>query len=215
MAANNAPLLTIAAKPLKGDRLIVVTNVDPRTAIRTYRKRWAIECLFGDARTRGPNLEDTRLTDPRKLGLLMSLTALGPRDRNRLEPAPPARTHAARRLKTDHVRTANDPSALQRRGPPSGRCYGRASTLCTGPAPDRTTIGGPQPKHRAIEHQKAWTKTKINTRTEVSSPTKFAADTKRSLKVFSTTTSTPNGAAQTVHKRPVPPLRHTLVNKAT
>ena len=29
-----------------------------------------------DAKTRGLDMEDTRLTDPRKLGLLMSLTAL-------------------------------------------------------------------------------------------------------------------------------------------
>ena len=41
-----------------------------------YRKRWAIECLFGVARTRGLNLEDTRLTDPKKLDLLMGLVAL-------------------------------------------------------------------------------------------------------------------------------------------
>jgi hypothetical protein len=75
-AAGNAPLLTIAAKPLEDDWLIVVTNVGAQTALRTYRKRWAIECLFGDAKTRGLNLEDTRLTDPRKLGLLMSLVAL-------------------------------------------------------------------------------------------------------------------------------------------
>lgn len=75
-AAGNAPLLTIAAKPLKDDWLIVATNVDARTALRTYRKRWAIECLFADAKTRGLNLEDTRLTDPRKLGLLMALAAL-------------------------------------------------------------------------------------------------------------------------------------------
>ncbi|MDN5873949.1 MAG: IS4 family transposase, partial [Sinobacteraceae bacterium] len=75
-AASNAPLLNIAAKPLKGEWLILVTNVAPRTALETYRKRWAIECLFGDAKTRGLNLEDTRLTDPRKLGLLMALVAL-------------------------------------------------------------------------------------------------------------------------------------------
>ena len=75
-AAGNAPLLTIAAKPLKDDWLIVVTNVEAQIALRTYRKRWEIECLFGDAKTRGLNMEDTRLTDPRKLGLLMSLTAL-------------------------------------------------------------------------------------------------------------------------------------------
>ena len=74
-AAGNAPLLTIAAKPLKDDRLILVPNVEAKTARRTDRKRWAIDCLFGDARTRGLNMEDTRLTVPRKLGLLMSLTA--------------------------------------------------------------------------------------------------------------------------------------------
>lgn len=73
---GTAPLLSVVAKPLKGDWLIIVTNVAPRTAIETYRKRWAIECLFGDAKTRGLNLEDTRLTDPRKLGLLMALVAL-------------------------------------------------------------------------------------------------------------------------------------------
>ena len=53
-----------------------MSNVAPRAALAAYRKRWAIECLFGDAKTRGLNLEDTRLTDPRKLDLLMALVAL-------------------------------------------------------------------------------------------------------------------------------------------
>ena len=75
-ATSDAPLLTIAAKPLGDEWLIVVTNVEAQAALRTYRKRWAIECLFGDAKTRGLNLEDTRLTDPRKLAVLMSLVAL-------------------------------------------------------------------------------------------------------------------------------------------
>jgi hypothetical protein len=75
-ASGNAPLVTIAAKPLKGDWLIVVTNVEAQAARRTYRKRWAIEGLFGDAKTQGLNIEETRLTHPRKLGLLMSLTAM-------------------------------------------------------------------------------------------------------------------------------------------
>jgi hypothetical protein len=74
--AHDAPLLNFAAKRLKGEWLIVVSNVAPRTALAAYRKRWAIECLFGDAKTRGLNLEDTRLTDPRKLDLLMGLVAL-------------------------------------------------------------------------------------------------------------------------------------------
>jgi hypothetical protein len=39
-------------------------------------KRWAIECLFGDTKSRGLNLEDTRLVTPRKLDLLLGLVAL-------------------------------------------------------------------------------------------------------------------------------------------
>lgn len=73
---QDAPLLNFAAKRLGDEWLIVVSNVAPRTALAAYRRRWAIECLFGDAKTRGLNLEDTRLTDPRKLHLLMALVAL-------------------------------------------------------------------------------------------------------------------------------------------
>lgn len=69
--------LSFAAKPLGGGEwLVVATNAGHRAALNAYRKRWAIECLFADAKTRGLNLEDTRLTDPRKLGLLMGLVAL-------------------------------------------------------------------------------------------------------------------------------------------
>jgi hypothetical protein len=41
------------------------------------RKRWAIECMFGDAKTQlaSLDLEHTRLTCPRKLALLMALVA--------------------------------------------------------------------------------------------------------------------------------------------
>jgi Transposase DDE domain len=76
-AGDARPLLNFAAKPLKdGEWLIVVCNGDARKALQAYRKRWAIECLFGDAKTRGVNLEDTRLTAPRKLELLLALVAL-------------------------------------------------------------------------------------------------------------------------------------------
>jgi hypothetical protein len=75
-AAGDAPRLHFAAKRLKGEWLIVVSNIPGDKALAAYRKRWAIECLFGDAKTRGLNIEDTRLTDPRKLALLMALVAL-------------------------------------------------------------------------------------------------------------------------------------------
>lgn len=75
-AASDAPLLHFAARRLEDEWLIVVSNMPGRKALAAYRKRWAIECLFGDAKTRGLNLEDTRLTNPRKLALLMALVAL-------------------------------------------------------------------------------------------------------------------------------------------
>jgi hypothetical protein len=42
----------------------------------TRRLRWQIECLFGDSKFRGLNMEDTRLTQPAKLNtLLVTITA--------------------------------------------------------------------------------------------------------------------------------------------
>jgi hypothetical protein len=73
--AEAAPEFNFAVKRLATEWLIVVSNLPPRTALAAYRKRWAIECMFGDAKTRGL-LEDTRLTDPRKLDLLMALVTL-------------------------------------------------------------------------------------------------------------------------------------------
>lgn len=94
--ASGAPLLHFAAKRLKGEWLIVVSNIPGRQALPAYRKRWAIECLFGDAKTRGLNIEDTRLTNLRKLALLMALVALaivwaGRTAANLLGPASPRR----------------------------------------------------------------------------------------------------------------------------
>jgi hypothetical protein len=68
-------VLYFAAKRLKDDEwLIVVTNLDnPQQALNDYRKRWGIECLFGDAKTRGLNLEDTRLRSPEKLSCLLAV----------------------------------------------------------------------------------------------------------------------------------------------
>lgn len=71
-----APAFDFAVKRLPSEWLIVVSNRAPRTALAAYRKRWAIEGMFADAKSRGLNLEDTRLTDPKKLDLLMALVSL-------------------------------------------------------------------------------------------------------------------------------------------
>ncbi len=69
--------LTFAAKKIgKGDWLIVAANRDGHRALKAYRRRWSIECLFGDSKTRGLNMEDTRLTDIRKLSLLLAIVAI-------------------------------------------------------------------------------------------------------------------------------------------
>jgi hypothetical protein len=68
----------IVAKRLKaGEALFIVTNIDnPKRALSAYRKRWAIECLFSDAKTRGLNLEDTHMTDPGKLETVFAVITL-------------------------------------------------------------------------------------------------------------------------------------------
>jgi hypothetical protein len=69
--------LHFAAKlPKSGEPVIVATNRPDHDARATYRKRWAIEQLFGNAKTRGLNVEDTRLTCPAKLHLLTAILGL-------------------------------------------------------------------------------------------------------------------------------------------
>ena len=75
---ETATPVRVAIKQLKTDEwLIVMSNRgDGKAALNAYRKRWGIECLFGDAKTRGLNLEDTRITDPGKLATLLGILAL-------------------------------------------------------------------------------------------------------------------------------------------
>jgi len=71
-------VVCLAAKRLAdGEWLIVATNrPDPKQALNDYRKRWGIECLFGDAKTRGFNIEDTHITNPDKLATLIVVIML-------------------------------------------------------------------------------------------------------------------------------------------
>jgi hypothetical protein len=75
--SGEATWFYFAAKRIKGgELLIVVSNRPAHHALSTYKKRWAIESLFGDTKTRGINLEDTRLTIAKKLDLLLGIVAL-------------------------------------------------------------------------------------------------------------------------------------------
>ncbi len=52
------------------------TTVLPACAAQRRQRRWAVECLFADARTRGLNIEDTHITHPDKLATLLVVVAL-------------------------------------------------------------------------------------------------------------------------------------------
>lgn len=77
-AGSTRQAVHLAAKRLgNGEWLIVATNrPDPDQALNDYRKRWGIECLFGDAKTRGLNIEDTHITNPEKLASLIVIVML-------------------------------------------------------------------------------------------------------------------------------------------
>lgn len=70
--------LRIAAKRLANKQVLIVATNQPEAtqALNLYRRRWGIECLFGDAKTRGLNLEDTRIRNPNKLDCLLVVVAL-------------------------------------------------------------------------------------------------------------------------------------------
>jgi len=54
----------------------VAASGNANRALAAYRQRWTIETLFANLKTKGFNLEDTRLTDPGKLSTLLAVLAL-------------------------------------------------------------------------------------------------------------------------------------------
>ncbi len=59
-----------------GEYVIVVSPSYEPQALDNYRRRWGIETLFGALKTRGFNLEDTRVTKEDRLQKLLALLAL-------------------------------------------------------------------------------------------------------------------------------------------
>jgi hypothetical protein len=73
---SGTPLSFSAKRLSDGELLIVASNGPAKKALKAYRRRWQIECLFGDSKTRGLNMEDTRLTQPVKLNTLLVIITL-------------------------------------------------------------------------------------------------------------------------------------------
>lgn len=72
-----APAARIAILRLKtGELLILFTSSRPQAALAHYRRRWRIETLFSCLKSRGLGLEDTHMTDPKKLSTLLTVLAI-------------------------------------------------------------------------------------------------------------------------------------------
>lgn len=69
--------LWISGKRLDdGEILITLSNRHRKTALDWYQKRWLIETLFGNLKTRGFRLEDTHITAQEKLKSLICVLSL-------------------------------------------------------------------------------------------------------------------------------------------
>jgi len=63
-------------KGSKIEYLIVASGTAGKNALAEYKVRWAIETMFGCLKSRGFEMEETHLTDPKKINKLLMLLAL-------------------------------------------------------------------------------------------------------------------------------------------
>ncbi|RLA73532.1 MAG: IS4 family transposase [Epsilonproteobacteria bacterium] len=68
--------LSIVGLKLKDEYLILVTNLEPNNALEFYKRRWEIETLFSAFKLRGFNLEETHMSNPKKLDTLFTILSL-------------------------------------------------------------------------------------------------------------------------------------------
>jgi hypothetical protein len=70
------PVFLVIRRLKNGDLLILAASFSAKRALATYRLRWKIETLFGLLKTKGFNLEDTHMKDPKRLSTLLSILAI-------------------------------------------------------------------------------------------------------------------------------------------
>lgn len=78
-AGQPALELHFGAKRIKGGELLIVAcseQLPGARILRYYRRRWFIECMFSDSKTKGLNLEDTRLRLSHRLSMLVAIMAI-------------------------------------------------------------------------------------------------------------------------------------------
>jgi hypothetical protein len=76
-AAGRSPAVRLVVMRLKtGELLALAASGQPRRALEEYRRRWTIETMFANLKTKGFNLEDTHITDRGKLSTLLAVLAM-------------------------------------------------------------------------------------------------------------------------------------------
>jgi hypothetical protein len=76
-AGEYSPLVRLVIMRLKtGELLALACSDKPRHALDNYRRRWTIETMFANLKTKGFNMEDTHITDRDKLSTLCAVLAL-------------------------------------------------------------------------------------------------------------------------------------------
>lgn len=68
--------LSLVAIKLKGEYLILATNINEKKALSYYKQRWEIETLFSAYKIRGFNLEETHLYENKKIDSMISILSL-------------------------------------------------------------------------------------------------------------------------------------------
>lgn len=72
---NQISCFVSAAKSKDNDLVVILSNKNNEVAMDNYALRWGIETMFGHLKTRGYNLESTRLKDKDNISNLMILLA--------------------------------------------------------------------------------------------------------------------------------------------
>lgn len=73
---NGLTLNLVCHRPVRGERILLLTNrTDLQQVLALYGQRWTIETTFACLKSRGFNLEDTHMTHPQRIPLLLGLLA--------------------------------------------------------------------------------------------------------------------------------------------
>lgn len=71
------PKVSISAlRNEEGELVIIATNDNPHIALKTYKRRWEIETLFGCLKTKGFNFEKTHLKDLDRINTLLGIVSI-------------------------------------------------------------------------------------------------------------------------------------------